>query len=104
MLRCLRGLPRAVPYALLVLLALAAAGRVVRDRSALLALLLYLPMLLIGAAAVTYDLLRRGRSLRRGRYILAAFGGVALAWEGGAMIGWRGADDLPAPPATRADA
>jgi endonuclease/exonuclease/phosphatase family metal-dependent hydrolase len=95
----LRRLGRVIPYALLVLLVLSTAGRVVRDRSAWLALLLYLPMLLLGAAAVAYDLLRRGRSLRRGRFVLAGIGAAALAWEAGAMTGWRGGDDLPTAPA-----
>ena len=89
-------LGRWLTYALLALIALAAVGRVVRDRSAGLALLLYLPVLLIGPGAVAYDVARRGRALPRGRFLLGAVGVLAVVFESVHMIGWRGGAAVPA--------
>src|SRR5688572_5631563 len=85
----LRRLQHPFAYALLALIALAAIGRLVRDRSAAVALLLYLPVVLIGLVAVGYDIVRRGRALPRGRFVLAAVGLLGAAFEGGHMVGWR---------------
>lgn len=84
-----RGFTRSLAYGLLALIALAAAGRIVRDRSAAMALLLYLPVILIGAVAIIFDLARRGRALPRGRFLLAAVGLLAFAFEASHLIGWR---------------
>ena len=75
--------------ALFGLIVLATVGRVVRDRSAALAILLYLPAVLIGAVAAAYDLARRGRALPRGRFVLGAVGLLAAGLEGGHMLGWQ---------------
>lgn len=61
---------------LLAMIALGALGQVVRDRSVAWALLMDLPLPLIGVAAVWLDLVCRGRAWRlaRGRFALAAVG------------------------------
>lgn len=84
-----RGFTRSLAYGLLALIALSAIGRIVRDRSAAVAVLLYLPVILIGAVAIVFDLARRGRTLPRGRFLLAAVGLLAVAFEASHLIGWR---------------
>ena len=85
----LRRLPRPFAYGLLALLTMGVVGRIVRDRSAAAALLLYLPLIPIGLVAAAYDFARRGRALPRGRFVLAAVGLLGAAVDVGHMVGWR---------------
>jgi endonuclease/exonuclease/phosphatase family metal-dependent hydrolase len=75
--------------------ALGMVGQVVRDRAVPLALLMYLPLAPLGLAALTFDLLRRGRSIRL-RWSLAGLGTLALVCGTAPMVGVRPPD--PAPP------
>src|SRR5688500_6147763 len=59
-----------------------AVGQVVRDRSVLLALMMYVPLPAVGTWAVLYDLGRRGRSVPGARFSLAAAGFLASAASG----------------------
>jgi len=72
---------------LLLLLFLGAIGQVVRDPSPGWALLFYLPLLPIGAAAILLDLVCRGRCLSRPRFGLALLGGVAVAGAVASLTG-----------------
>jgi endonuclease/exonuclease/phosphatase family metal-dependent hydrolase len=63
------------------------AGQVIRDGSVATALLMYIPLPLVGAAAVGLDLAVRGRSVRPPRFGVTALGLVAVAWSAWAMTG-----------------
>src|SRR2546423_11324450 len=80
----------------LLALVLGAVGQLVRDRNVLLALMMYVPLPLVGAWAVVFDLLRRGRSVRRFRFGLSGAGLVALVAGGLPMVGMRRPDPAPA--------
>jgi endonuclease/exonuclease/phosphatase family metal-dependent hydrolase len=62
---------------LMLAIALGAVGQVARDRSVILALFMYLPLVPLGLTAVAFDAIRRGRALPRGRFVLGAIGLVA---------------------------
>jgi endonuclease/exonuclease/phosphatase family metal-dependent hydrolase len=82
--------------AALLVLALAAVGQLVRDRSLLLAYLFYLPLLPLGLGAVLLDLLFLGRCLPRPRFALALLG-LAVTGAGVFLLTGRGAlDAIPA--------
>ncbi len=66
---------------------LGAAGLVVRDRSVGWALLMYLPLPLIGLAAAAFDAACRGRALPRPRFGLGALGLLAAAGGAGPLVG-----------------
>lgn len=53
-------------------------GLIVRDRIRVIALLMYAPLLPLGAAAVLWDLVARGRSLPRARFALGTTGIFAI--------------------------
>jgi endonuclease/exonuclease/phosphatase (EEP) superfamily protein YafD len=76
-----------------------AVGQLVRDRSVVLALMMYVPLLPVGLAAVVLDVARRGRSLPRARFGLAVAGAVAAAWGAAAMTG-RGSPEPALPGST----
>jgi hypothetical protein len=59
-----------------------------RDRTAWLAVLMYLPLLPSGMAATTLDLAQSGRALPRGRFPLSISGGVACIVAALPMFGW----------------
>ena len=63
---------------LLVLIAAGMLGRAVGDRSVVLALCLYVPLPLLGLAAVGLDLLTWGRMVPRARWLLGGVGLVAI--------------------------
>ena len=63
-------------------------GQVTRDRSAPLAVLMYLPLLPVGASAMILDLTRSGRALGRRRFALCFVGAVASTVAAIPMIGW----------------
>ena len=77
----------AVAAGLVLGIALAAAGQVVRDRSVAWALLMYLPLGLLGLAAVGFDALCRGRAVPKGRFALAAVGLLATLGAAWPMVG-----------------
>lgn len=68
-------------------IALGLVGQVVRDRAVVLALLMYLPLVPLGLAALAYDAICRGHALPKGRFALGGIG--LLATVGGAwpMLG-----------------
>ena len=63
---------------LFLLIILAFVGFVVRDRSVILALLFYLPLLPMGFAALALDAVFRGRSVKGPRFTLSAVGLAAV--------------------------
>jgi endonuclease/exonuclease/phosphatase (EEP) superfamily protein YafD len=66
---------------LLAVLLLALVGQVARDRAVPLALMMYLPLLPLGGAAVALDAVRRGRALPGVRFGLGVVGLAAVAWS-----------------------
>ena len=86
--RAWRFLLAVVTWTIVVVIVLGVTGQVVRDRNLTFAMLMYVPLALVGLAAIALDLLRRGRSLRR-RFGLSAVGLVALAVGGIPMLGLR---------------
>ena len=62
-------------------------GQVVRDPSAAMAILFYLPVLPASVAAVVLDLAFRGRALGRARFLLTRLGIAGGAWVVPPMIG-----------------
>lgn len=74
-------------YASAILLAIGAIGQVIRDVSAASALLMYIPILLVGAVAVALDLAWRGRSLPRLRFGLTVAGLAAMSWSAYELTG-----------------
>jgi endonuclease/exonuclease/phosphatase (EEP) superfamily protein YafD len=66
---------------------LGAAGQVVRDRAVPLALLMDLPLVPLGLAALGFDAICRGRALPRGRFALGAIGLVAALGAAWPMVG-----------------
>ena len=62
----------------------------IRDRSVATGLMMFIPLMPLGLAALLLDLFRRGRSLLRVRFGLAILGGVAIGWSAISMMG-RGA-------------
>ena len=71
-------LRRLTALGLSAMLASALVGQAVRDRSAALALLLYLPVLPLGLVALAFDLACRGRAWPRPRFALGVLGAVGL--------------------------
>jgi hypothetical protein len=55
------------------------AGQVIRDRTVPLAILMYLPLLPAGVAAILLDLCRRGRTFPKMRFGLTLIGVVGSA-------------------------
>ena len=95
----------AVAAGLLGLIGLGTLGQVVRDRSAAWGVLMYLPLPLIGASAVGWDLICRGRGLPRGRlrFALAAVGLATVLGSSSRLAGgWGKARSTPHPGASRA--
>jgi endonuclease/exonuclease/phosphatase family metal-dependent hydrolase len=63
-----------VAPAISVILVAGVVGQLVRDRNSALAVLMYLPIVPVGAMAVVVDLGRSGRALSRGRFLLTILG------------------------------
>ncbi|WP_337172997.1 endonuclease/exonuclease/phosphatase family protein [Paludisphaera sp.] len=82
-----RRLLGVVGLALLMLNAAALSGFLLRDRSAWLAPLMYLPLAPLGLAAAGLDLARRGGGVGRPRFLLTAVGLAALGCSCAEMIG-----------------
>jgi endonuclease/exonuclease/phosphatase family metal-dependent hydrolase len=89
---------RLCAFGLLLAIAVAAAGWILRDRWQSVCLLFYIPMIVPGTLAVGLDALVRGRALPGPRYGLALAGLIAVVWYAVPMTG-RGADPAPAAPA-----
>ena len=62
-------------------------GQAVRDRSAAMALLMYLPLLPASFAAIGLDLIQKGRGLPRGRFSLTFLGSAGGTWAALLLIG-----------------
>jgi endonuclease/exonuclease/phosphatase family metal-dependent hydrolase len=71
-------------------------GQAIRDGSVGTALMMYIPLLPVGMAAVAFDLACKGRSFPRLRFGLTIAGLVAIAWSAYAMIG----SGISEPPGT----
>ncbi|MEL7371575.1 MAG: endonuclease/exonuclease/phosphatase family protein, partial [Myxococcota bacterium] len=85
--------------AVVAVLAAGLIGHLARDRIVAIAALTYLPLVPISAAALLYDLIRRGRTTGSHQpYRLAGLSGLSLAWALSGMWGWHTA---PAPAQPR---
>lgn len=67
-------------------------GQFVRDPVPASALLMYIPLPMVGTMALVVDLSCRGRAIRRPRFALAAMGVAAIAWSSATMIGIGGSE------------
>src|SRR4051794_12627892 len=76
--------------ATLIALALVAslAGQLVRDRWVVTALLMYIPLPLVGLLSVAVDLLRGGRTLRRPRFGFAGIGVLSAIFGALPLVAW----------------
>ncbi len=81
------ALGRVAAFGIAALIAVGLLGQAVRDRSIATALMMYIPLMPMGLAALVIDLSFRGRSLRRPRFGLTILAGVAVGWSAIAMIG-----------------
>jgi endonuclease/exonuclease/phosphatase family metal-dependent hydrolase len=82
-----RSLTRAAAAGSAALVVAGLMGQVTRDRSVATALLMYIPLPIVGAAAVAIDVAMRGRSVPRLRFAPAVLGLVAIAWSGRDLTG-----------------
>ena len=93
---------RLITGGLLALIAFGVLGQVVRDQSAAWGVLMYLPLPLIGAAAVGFDWVSRGRGLSRyrWRFALTMLGLMTVLGSSVRLVGWgqasTGVTKLPA--------
>jgi endonuclease/exonuclease/phosphatase family metal-dependent hydrolase len=85
--RAVTSLTRLFAFGSAILIAGGLTGQALRDRSVAVALLMYIPLPLVGATALVLDLARKGRSLSRFRFGLSALGLTAVAWSACTMIG-----------------
>ncbi len=85
--RMARALVRVPAFGLAALIALGLAGQAIRDRSVATAIMMYIPLMPFGLAAVALDLSCRGRSLPSGRFGATLLGCIAIGWSTLAMIG-----------------
>ena len=101
--RLLRIGRRVVSLGLLTLIACGTVGQVVRDRSAAWAVLMYLPLPLLGLVAVGFDLVCRGRGASddRFRFGLTLVGLASLVGGSIPMVG-RGNRTAPSDPTANA--
>jgi endonuclease/exonuclease/phosphatase (EEP) superfamily protein YafD len=76
-----------VASGLVLSIVLGSIGQLTRDRSVILALLMYLPLPLLGFVAMVFDTICRGRALPKGRFILGGMGSIALIASSLPMIG-----------------
>ncbi len=73
---------------LILAIALGLVGQLVRDRSVILALFMYLPLPLIGLIAIGVDAIYRGQAVPKGRFVLGSLGLIALIGSSLPMIGF----------------
>ena len=85
--RLASGLALLAASGLATLIALGLAGQAIRDRSVATALMMYIPLMPVGLAAVALDLSCRGRSLPWKRFGLTLVGCVAIGWSATCLIG-----------------
>src|SRR4051812_4067729 len=64
------------------------AGQLLRDRSVVAALLMYIPLPLVGLASTGVDLLRGGRTLRRPRFGFAGIGLLSAVLGALPLVAW----------------
>ena len=84
---------RAGAVGLAAMIAAGLAGQLVRDPVPASALLMYIPLPMIGAIALVVDLPCRGRAISSPKFALAAMGAAAIAWSSATMIGTGGSED-----------
>lgn len=85
----LRRLADVAGVALAIPLTLGLFGQLLRDRSTPLLYLNYIPVIPLGAAAVVFDLVRRGRTVRRPRFGYATVGAMAVLVGAVPLVGLR---------------
>ena len=83
-------------FGLALIIVVGLIGHWTRDRSAALAVLMYLPVLPLGLTAIVLDLALSGRSFSRARFALSLLGGFACLVVSIPMIGRGAIDDAPA--------
>jgi endonuclease/exonuclease/phosphatase (EEP) superfamily protein YafD len=88
----------AIACGLLLTIALGTVGQVARDRSVILALLMYLPLVLVGLIAVVFDAICRGRALPKGRFVLGVVGLIASIGASVPMVGFGPASTVGSGP------
>ena len=72
------GVYRAFVCTVLAILFAGFVGQVVRDRTMLFGLMMYIPLVPIGAACLILDLFRRGRSFLGCRFVLSTLGAAGI--------------------------
>jgi endonuclease/exonuclease/phosphatase (EEP) superfamily protein YafD len=92
--RLLRGVRLVLTAVTVVVLVLAVAGKLVRDRNIPFALLSYIPLVPLGLATVLLDLVFLGRCWPRPRFGLTLIGLLTAAW-GAALLSAVGTDARP---------
>ncbi len=90
--RALLGMLRAGAAGLAAIVAAGLVGQFVRDPVPASALLMYIPLPMVGTIALAVDLSCRGRAISRPRFVLAAMGAAAVAWSSAMMIGTGGSE------------
>ncbi len=95
-LRLAGVLIRVVNFGVAALIAVGLAGQIIRDRSVLTALMMYVPLLPLGIVALVLDFRDWGRSLPRLRFGLTILGLIAIAWSAISMIGSGATSELRA--------
>jgi len=82
-----RALARIAAIGLATLILAGLLGQILRARSVTAALLVYIPLPLVGLIAVLLDTFREGHAFFRPRFGLLALGSAALAWSTSSMTG-----------------
>ncbi len=84
--RLIAALRRLTAALLTTTIVLGLAGQLIRDRTVPLAILMYLPLLPVGVAAIVFDLCQRGHTFPKARFGLTLFGALGTAWPTLTMI------------------
>lgn len=71
----------------------------VRDRNIVFAVLMYIPLPAVSGVVLIVDLILRGNTFRRGRYLSSVSALLLVAWSSPTLVGWRS----PEPMHTGAD-
>jgi len=87
---------RSITVAFITLLVCGAIGQIARDRKVVLAIMMYLPLTVVGILAAGWDLILCGRAVPKARFALTIAGLLAAIGSGSTMFG-RGPES-PSPP------
>lgn len=97
--RVAKAVARIAAFGTAALIAGGLIGQALRDRSVPAAILMYIPLPLMGAVALVLDLPWKGRAFPRLCFGLSAMGLVAMAWSAATMIGTGPSDRATSPGA-----